>query len=168
MARRKHIAPTLAVSLKNMCFRFCCCKRSAVGATINGPASCARFQRSNGFSRSASSHRVKRKPVRSPIAALHREYTAAILAQCSPAKRRRLVGCGRLSSAVAALGFEYGLPRAKRRTMIWLTIGWQSMGSRALPSARLRLYSSRFSPPIAVFVVPHCLEFPGFPFVKLV
>jgi len=69
-----------------------------------------------------------------------------------------------MSSAV--LGFEYGLPRAKRRTMGWLTEGWQSMGSLALPSALLRLYSSRFVLPIAVSVVSHCLEFPGFPFVK--
>jgi hypothetical protein len=40
------------------------------------------------------------------------------------------------------------------------------MGLLALPSALLRLYSSRFFPPIAASVVSHCLEFPGFLFVK--
>jgi hypothetical protein len=40
------------------------------------------------------------------------------------------------------------------------------MGSPALPSALLRLYSSRFFPPIAVSVVSHWSEFPDFPFVK--
>jgi hypothetical protein len=33
-------------------------------------------------------------------------------------------------------------------------MGWQSMGSLALPGALLRLYSSLFSLPIAVSVVP--------------
>jgi len=50
--------------------------------------------------------------------------------------------------------------------MIFLTKGWQSMGSLALPSARLRLYSSRFSPLIAVSVVPHCFKFPAFLFAR--
>jgi hypothetical protein len=50
--------------------------------------------------------------------------------------------------------------------MIWLTKGWQSVGSLALPSARLRLYSSLFSLPIAVSVVPHCFEFPAFLFAR--
>jgi hypothetical protein len=50
--------------------------------------------------------------------------------------------------------------------MVWLTKGWQSMGSLALPSARLRLYSSRFPPLIAVSVVPHFFGFPAFLFVK--
>jgi len=85
----------------------------------------------------------------------------------------QLAGCWRPSSAVAVavLGFEYGLPRAKRRIrvwqiIVWLIMVWQSMGSLALPSAVLRLYSSLFSLPIAVFVVLLSLEFPGFPFVK--
>src|SRR5258708_17508824 len=45
-------------------------------------------------------------------------------------KYHRLAGCWRPSSAVAVtvLGFEYGLPRAKRRTM-----GSQSMGSPTGP-----------------------------------
>jgi ABC-type polysaccharide/polyol phosphate export permease len=54
-----------------------------------------------------------------------------------------LIAAGRVrrpSSAV--LGFEYGLPRAKRRTMDCQSMSWLSMGSSALPSARLRLYSS--------------------------
>ena len=49
----------------------------------------------------------------------------------------------------AVLGFEYGLPRAKRRAM-----GSRIMGWPALPSALLRLYFSLFFPPIAVSVVP--------------
>jgi len=92
------------------------------------------------------------------MAALHREYTAAILAKYSPARR---AGSGRPSSAV--LGSEYGLPRAKRRSMVR-----RIMGSLALPSALLRFYSSPFFPPIAVSVVPPSLEFPDFPFVKAV
>jgi hypothetical protein len=38
-----------------------------------------------------------------------------ILAEFGPAKHHRLAGCGRPSSAV--LGFEYGLPRAKRQSL---------------------------------------------------
>jgi len=45
-------------------------------------------------------------------------------------------------------------------------MGWQSMGSLALPSALLRLYSSRFFPPIAGSVVSLSLEFPDFLFVQ--
>ena len=81
-----------------------------------------------------------------------------------------------MSSAVAALGFEYELRRAKRRVVVWQTMVWQivvwqimvwqSKGSPALPSALLRLYSSRFFLPIAVSVVPRYFEFPGSPFVK--
>src|SRR5208282_2551160 len=40
------------------------------------------------------------------------------------------------------------------------------MGSLPWPSARLRHYSSHFFLPIAVSVVPRCLEFPDFRFVR--
>jgi len=50
--------------------------------------------------------------------------------------------------------------------MVWQTTVWQIMGSAALPSDLLRLYSSRFFLPIAVSVVPRYFEFPGSPFVK--
>jgi len=40
-------------------------------------------------------------------------------------------------------------------TVILPIMIWQRMGSPALPSARLRLYSSLSSPLIAVSVVPH-------------
>jgi hypothetical protein len=50
--------------------------------------------------------------------------------------------------------------------MVWQIMVWQSKGSPALPSALLRLYSSRFFLPIAVSVVPPYFEFPGSPFVR--
>ena len=101
------------------------------------------------------------RPLHRSVAALRRARTASILALCSPAKRRRLVGCGRPSSAVPR--FDYRLPRAKRRIVIWLTEVWPIMGSLGGLSEFLRPYSSLFSLPIAVSVVPHFLMFPGFP-----
>jgi len=71
VADEKHIALALAVSLKNMCFRFCCCNRSAVSIAITGATSGAPFQHSNAISPSASSRRINRRVVRSPTAALH-------------------------------------------------------------------------------------------------
>jgi hypothetical protein len=50
--------------------------------------------------------------------------------------------------------------------MVWQIMVWQSKGSPALPSALLRLYSSRFFLPIAVSVVPRYFEFPAFPFAR--
>jgi hypothetical protein len=82
------------------------------------------------------------------------------------ARRFRLARCGRLSSAVAALGFEYGLRKAKRRIVVWQIMVWQSKGSPTLPNGLLRLYSSPFFLPTAAFVVPRYSEFPDFPFVK--
>jgi hypothetical protein len=52
------------------------------------------------------------------------------------------------------------------QTTVWQIMVWQIMGSAALPSDLLRLYSSRFFLPIAVSVVPHYFEFPGFPFAR--
>ena len=86
VAHTKHIGPALAVSLRNMCFRFCCCKRSAVSVAITEAMSCGRFRRWTGFRLSARRHRVNRQAVRSPVAALHRVSATAILRECSPAK----------------------------------------------------------------------------------
>jgi hypothetical protein len=63
----------------------------------------------------------------------------------------------RPSSAVAVLGFEYGLPRAKRRTI----------RSSALPGVRLRLYSLHFFRPIAAFAALLSSLFPDFPFARI-
>jgi len=41
-----------------------------------------------------------------------------------------------------------------RRIMLWRVMLWRIMGSSALPSALLRLYSSLSFLPIAVSVVP--------------
>src|SRR5580658_3589702 len=70
--------------------------------------------------------------------------------------RHRFAGCGRPSSAVVVLGFEYVLPRAKRRII----------GSPVGLSALLRLYYSRFFLPIAVSVVLRYLAFPDFACLK--
>src|SRR5208282_3606815 len=114
VAGRKRTAPVLGGSLNDKCFRFCCCKRSAVSVAITEATSGARSQLPNAIRPIVNSPRVNRQAIRNPMAALHRACAPAILTQCKLAKRRRLARCGRLSSAVAVLGFEYGLPRAKR------------------------------------------------------
>src|SRR5208283_4039947 len=67
---------------------------------------------------------------------------AAILNWCRPVRPRSPAGCGRPSSAV--LAFEYGLPGPQQR----------SIRSSAGQSALLPACFLRFSPPIAVSVVP--------------
>jgi hypothetical protein len=70
-AFRKLIAPALAVSSKDTCFHYCCCKRSAANVAITAATSGARFPQSEAIGVNASNPRVKHQPIRSLMAALH-------------------------------------------------------------------------------------------------
>jgi len=66
-----HVVPALVVSLKDVCFRYCCCKWCAVSVAITAATSGPRFRLSNAFQPTASSQKVKLRAVRSPVTALH-------------------------------------------------------------------------------------------------
>jgi hypothetical protein len=70
-AFRKLTAPAHVVSLKDTCFPYCYCKQSAANVAITAATSGARFPQSEAIGVNASNPRVKRQPVRSPMAALH-------------------------------------------------------------------------------------------------
>jgi len=131
----------------------CCCNRCVVSVVITEPTPGEQFLRSNRRRWCASRRRASRRAARSPAIALHSVSPATILTEVEAGDAPFAGRVRRPSSAV--LGFECGLPRAKRRTMDCQSMSWLSMGSSALPSARLRLYSSPFFPPTAVSVVPH-------------
>ncbi len=76
VAHKKHTALALEVSLKNMCFHCCYCKRFAASVALTGSMPCAQSRRRNAFIPIVNTPRVNRPTVRSPIAALHRAWTA--------------------------------------------------------------------------------------------
>jgi len=150
---RKPTSPVLADSWRGTCFRFCFCNLFAATTAISEAMYHGQSLPAPG--RLASILRANILPTRTPIAGLHSESSTTILSVSRrPVRQRRFAGCGRASSAVP--GFEYGLPSPQPRPL----------GSLAGQSALLPASSLRFFPPIAASVVPLCLKFPGFPFVK--
>jgi hypothetical protein len=85
-----------AISSKDTCSRFSCYDRCAANAATSGVISCAPSQCWIGCRESSSRHRVNRQIGRSPTAALHRDYAAAILAEYRPASERLPGAGGRL------------------------------------------------------------------------
>jgi len=141
-ADNKRIALARAVSLKSACSLFCCCNRSAASIASTAATFSAQFQYLSAPAFPESNRRVILPLILRPATALHKLPRRVYTWLQKPVGRPHcLPGCRRPSSAV--LGFEYGLPRAKQRTI----------GSPAGQSAPLPVCFLRFFPPIAVSVV---------------
>ena len=141
-ADSKPTALALAVSLKSVCCLYLCCSRCAACSASTAAMFSVPSRSSSARDFLQSCCKLRRPPTPRPATALHKFPRPVYTWLKYPGRQSLcLPGCGRPSSAV--LGFEYGLPRAKQRTI----------GSPAGQSALLLVSFLRFFPPTAVSVV---------------